>query len=270
MSFHTALSDGFDRLYHWQRFDADRLKHSLRENLIYCADPSTFNDPWDCKLHINTEILDDPIENERYVQWAISLCRRYNRNMSESQIELLGQRLRTDRAFHEAQIHEMSRQLSAFIPKRYRVYCLGPDVNNLLMWAHYADSHRGICIEFKTRDTVMCSALRVEYSEAYPLVRGYSTSEEENLVPLLTKADAWRYEREYRLIAQERGNSTPHETLLTDNNFLRINGSSILSIIVGCQGNFDDAQDVVAAVAPHLTVKRASRVPNRFELAITA
>jgi hypothetical protein len=77
MTLHTALSDGFDRLYHWQRFDADRLRQSLQDRTIYCSDPATFNDPWDCKPHFNSEILQDPTENEQHVQWAIKISRRY-------------------------------------------------------------------------------------------------------------------------------------------------------------------------------------------------
>jgi hypothetical protein len=99
---------------------------------------------------------------------------------------------------------------------RYRVYCLGPDSGNLLMWAHYADNHRGVCLEFDTRDEVMCFPLRVEYSAQFPVMRAYTTDLVDNLVPLLSKSDVWAYEREYRLIAQERGDATDHETPVTD------------------------------------------------------
>jgi hypothetical protein len=53
----TAISDRLDRLYHWQRFDADRLWTCLLNRVIYCSDPATFNDPWDCKPHFNTGVL---------------------------------------------------------------------------------------------------------------------------------------------------------------------------------------------------------------------
>src|SRR5467141_3576515 len=113
MALHTALSDGFDRLYHWQRFDADRLKQSLQDRRIYCSDPANFNDPWDCKPHFNSEILQDPTENERHVQWAIEISRRYIPGITEERLESMGSRLRADPKFHAQQIDELSRQLAA-------------------------------------------------------------------------------------------------------------------------------------------------------------
>lgn len=31
----------------------------------------------------------------------------------------------------------------------YRIYCLSKSKNHPLMWAHYADSYKGICLEFE-------------------------------------------------------------------------------------------------------------------------
>jgi len=67
--YRTAATDRLTRLYHWQRFDEIRLRGMLADNGVYCSDPSTFNGPWDCKPHFNTEILDDPAERENHVRW---------------------------------------------------------------------------------------------------------------------------------------------------------------------------------------------------------
>jgi len=55
---------------------------------------------------------------------------------------------------------------------------------------------------------------------------------------------------------------------MTDNNFLKLPETALLSVIVGCQGDYDEVKGLVAAVAPALPVKEAKRVPNRFELRI--
>ena len=88
------------------------------------------------------------------------------------------------------------------------------------------------------------------------------------LTALLSKSDAWKYEREYRLIAQECDNAIYHDTLMTDNNLLTLPEGALLSVIVGCQGPYESVRNLVDQVAPHVTVKRAVRVPNRFELRI--
>jgi hypothetical protein len=61
------------------------------------------------------------------------------------------------------------------------------------MWAHYADDHRGICLEFDLRNEVLCGALRCEYLREFPLMKAYESSEEANLLILLAKGDAWAY-----------------------------------------------------------------------------
>lgn len=269
MSFHTVRSDRLDRLYHWQRLNVDRLRENLRDRVIYLSDPATFNDPWDCKPYFNTQILEDPVENERHVEWAVDICRRHYRAMSETYITNMALTLRADREFAAAKIEEMSRTIFTEISARYRVYCLGPDVGNLLMWAHYADNHKGICLEFNTRDLVMCSALRVQYAKEFPIMRVYSRDIDDNLQIFLNKADVWAYEREYRLIAQERGNANTNETLLTDEHLLQLPETALRSVIVGCQGQYEMVRELVAEVAPKVLVKRAARVPNRFELRIT-
>jgi hypothetical protein len=86
--------------------------------------------------------------------------------------------------------------LASDIDRRDRVYCPGPDVGNLLMWSHYADNHKGVCLEFSLRNAVMCGALRCEYTREFPPMKAYSEDEADCLRILLAKADVWSYERE--------------------------------------------------------------------------
>ena len=264
----TAWQDGHRVLYHWQGFNEKWLEQSLATRAIYCASPSAFNDPWDCKAHFNTEILDDPTENERHVKWAVDLCRKRNHSMSETDIAQMEVALRHDKARATKLISEMSTEVSADIASRYRVYCLGPDVGNLLMWAHYANSHQGVCLEFSLRNEVMCFALRCEYLDQFPLVRAHSQETDENFRILLGKATAWKYEREYRLVTQERSLANANETLMTDNGMLRLPQGALTAVIVGCQGDFDKINALVHRAAPDVKVKRAIRVPNRYEICI--
>lgn len=268
MEFHTARSDGHERLYHWQCYDRERLRTFLRDRTIYCSNPANFNDPWDCKPHFNTELLEQPVEHQRHVQWAVDICRQYNPMMSAEDINHMEAKLLSDPQFLAATLNQTSKDMRTAFSAQYRVYCLGPDVGNLLMWSHYADSHKGICLEFSTRNEVMCCPLRIKYFNEFPIMRLYSTDEAETLLPLLTKANVWEYEDEYRIIAQEQSNATGPDTLITESNLLKLPDGALLSIIVGCQGPYDEVLSLVSEVAPDVTVKMAKRVPNRFELEI--
>ena len=48
----------------------------------------------------------------------------------------------------------------------FRIFCLTPQNESLLMWAHYADSHRGICLQFRNTEPIG-NAL----SEVVPVVK---------------------------------------------------------------------------------------------------
>jgi hypothetical protein len=76
-----------------------------------------------------------------------------------------------------------------------------------LMWAHYADQYRGICISYsftkllgELSDDV--SFARMYYNETVPLVR-HSRQEPENTAKMVLsyKNYRWLYEREWRMFA---------------------------------------------------------------------
>lgn len=262
----TALADGYRVLYHWQRFVPEWLERMLTTNSIYCSSPGSFNDPWDCRPYFNSDLLADPAELEQHVAWAVDLCRRKTQ-MRAADIERMRQELVADPMRAAELISTISAAMAPEIDRRYRVYCLGPDVGNLLMWSHYAESHSGICLEFSLRNVVMCSALRCEYVPAFPIMRLHDKSEASDLRILLAKADVWSYEKEYRLVAQERSEAIPGaDTLLTDGGFLQYPQGALTAIIVGCGGNVGVVQELVQRIAPGIPVKRATKVPNRYEL----
>ena len=263
----TAFQEGHRVLYHWQPFNKKRLARTLKDLTIYCSSPGDFNDPWDCKPFFNTEILADPEENEKHVAWAADVCRRLS-NMSEPDIGIMKETLRNDQARATALLLDISQSTVAAIARRYRVYCLGPDVENLLMWAHYADRHRGICLEFSLRNNVMCSALKCEYLKEFPIMKLHSMEEADALRVLLAKADPWSYEKECRIIAQERRHANDTGTLMTDEGFLKLPKGALVSVIVGCQGDHEKVNKLVQALAPDVKVKRAVRVQNRYSLKI--
>lgn len=264
----TAWIDGHRVLYHWQRFNEGRLRAMLLSNRIYCSTPGAFNDPWDCKPHFNSDILNDPQENQRHADWAVDLCRRKT-HMSAQELQQMYQTLLTDRARASDLLNQISAEMASAINDRYRVYCLGPDAGNLLMWAHYAEDHKGICLEFDLANETLCSALKCDYLQTFPLMKLHDDSEEAAQTILLAKSDVWRYEQEYRLIAQERAAAIAgSDTLLTDDSFLQLAPGVLRAVIAGCQSDYDQVYALVHEAAPHVSVRRAVRMPDRYELAI--
>ena len=67
--------------------------------------------------------------------------------------------------------------------------------HNVLMWSHYGDSHKGICLVFKV-DKVPNRLRKVIYQDTIPEVEYVEKTNA--LEILLTKSPGWEYEGEYR------------------------------------------------------------------------
>lgn len=76
------------------------------------------------------------------------------------------------------------------------------------MWSHYSERHTGFCLEFRATSTTpfFGKAQKVKYCETYPKVRFFRSSRDEKMEAiLLTKANFWKYEQEWRIIDHHDG-----------------------------------------------------------------
>jgi hypothetical protein len=83
------------------------------------------------------------------------------------------------------------------------VLCLTTSPCDLLMWAHYAHNHTGICLGFDSGFEPFSTAQPVRYQEDRARVAPLDTaSREQQLVEkvLFVKSPHWRYESEWRCI----------------------------------------------------------------------
>ncbi|MCE5286749.1 MAG: DUF2971 domain-containing protein [Pelosinus sp.] len=118
----------------------------------------------------------------------------------------------------------VSDDLSAAIIQNVRnnigVCCFTTDPQNLVMWAHYADKHSGLCLSFDFPDNkniinpspnwnniqrkanISVTPQIVTYAKTRPKMDFYSDST--NFTNFfLTKYEAWKYEQEYRAFIVE-------------------------------------------------------------------
>lgn len=79
------------------------------------------------------------------------------------------------------------------------------------MWSHYADSHKGICLEFDINrgGFFYNNLLPVQYRKRYPKFELSDYQDEENMMftmhqqAICTKSVLWKYEKEWRVIADD-------------------------------------------------------------------
>jgi hypothetical protein len=79
------------------------------------------------------------------------------------------------------------------------IACFSKVRDDILMWAHYADKHKGLCFEFD--GSANCNF----FGEAQPVACEDFTAvslDEDSMMErlILTKSKHWSYEREYRII----------------------------------------------------------------------
>jgi hypothetical protein len=131
------------------------------------------------------------------------------------------------------------------------------------MWSHYADCHKGICLEFSTsQPSFFQKAQPVNYGEEFPALNLRDIVVDEALrstAPwMLMKACQWEYEKEWRVLDFEFGpgpKSFPPTTLT--------------GVIFGCRTSDGDRNKVSAWVRRGGVVfYQAKEVSGHFMLKI--
>jgi len=138
------------------------------------------------------------------------------------------------------------------------ITCFTTNENNSLMWAHYANAHRGICIGFRT---AACAALRcarpIIYQQALPTSDTSFVGRDDAI--FLTKSADWKYEQEWRVIQRARSHSR----------YISLPRNSIALIIVGVRITEDDVQwvqDWIRSFGGQITLLQASFSNTTYDM----
>lgn len=235
---------------------SDFTKKIITEQALYFGSADDFNDPFDF-LPIFT------------MDGSRSELRTYLEGTQEG-------RSRADRRRIAAQIMDdpkypqyvegalaVAQTELAQVRKSTGLLCLAARPDHMLLWGHYADSHRGIALRFKPKkdDGLFASASPVTYQKDRPTLSfvQHNTLMLHKLA-LLTKADFWAYEDEWRIV-KETGSKGAH----------KFAPASLDGIILGAKTPSDDerkVRDWVASAGLSVEWLRASIHKETFSLDI--
>lgn len=91
------------------------------------------------------------------------------------------------------------------------IFSLSENNSNILMWSHYADSHKGYCIGLDY-NVLLSLAGRIEpviYSEKFPKLSLFPKSLTDDFMQLfITKSKDWEYEKEVRIVMRFKARQT--------------------------------------------------------------
>ena len=188
---------------------------SIKENYIWLADISSLNDPFECSIQFNN----DECLREYFSSDEFSKKFNISNIITKKEIKSLAKSNKPFRLYRELckkknipfnmseeeQINKIQRGWSKTVDEtnqklRICSFCLIND--SLLLWSHYSDEHKGICIEYDFRDTgVVCTFIqpvnykneifKIGLSDIYSVMRMIGSS--------LMKSTDWRYEQEWRV-----------------------------------------------------------------------
>ena len=238
---HIGVANGQypERLYKFYRLNKYLLS-SVANQYLWFDTFENYNDPYEGKCNVKTRYTRKEIQN-----W---LSKKY-------QI----------RGAIPAEFFKSFRQtLNEGIEKAakgVRVCCFTKGWENLLLWAHYADSYRGVCFEFDT--TLLPDAtsllLPVKYKGKYKTVDYLRNEGEVALQMATTKANAWKYEEEFRLV---RPNNSVQK--------VPFNMSALSAVIVGpkCDVNGWYFRRLKNMLPPHVEIRYSDIDPKRYRLII--
>jgi hypothetical protein len=87
------------------------------------------------------------------------------------------------------------------VSEKQGVLCFSRIWNNLLMWSHYGEKHRGICLGFDVPDQLTWPMDYVDGVRVVGDLESFPTGEQESIVHqlLVAKHKGWKYEGEVRM-----------------------------------------------------------------------
>ncbi|WP_163314509.1 DUF2971 domain-containing protein [Crenobacter caeni] len=214
-------------VYRFQPDECIRLSE-LEQGRLWLSDPARFNDLWDLNLSIKdrtgwgpyADAGPDRLKSVFYALWdgnpSFSKAGRVQAGRFYSD-DLLGvlENWVAPEYVERKPGYEENQLIQAFQDrmKQFGVACFTSDWQNRLMWAHYADSHQGFCIEYAVDkkkiavdDDSPFQPYQVQYMSEVPelcLSELLFTPHQAVGRYLATKHVDWAYEKEWRLVSFE-------------------------------------------------------------------
>lgn len=234
-------------LYKYRRFSPRTVEQLCRDQVHY-ADPATFNDPLDTKPCVEAD-CDVPVLRQavfelvrrrveaqmkagaRAVKYrgpkTVAHIDRHSRNAAQRALDTLEYDATNPEYDDEPPGpvkwllgHEMERELLRQYDRG--VLSLAKRFNCPLMWSHYGDQHRGICLGYRVPQAERPSLHRVDYggertvlaSSVAAMLKGDEKAREAvDRAVLLKKARDWQYEKEWRLLGPRGDADSPLELI---------------------------------------------------------
>jgi DUF2971 family protein len=280
----------------------------LRELGIRFTPPTEFNDPFEVVPNVATVL--PPSSTDEYLADFAPQARQYFEEALDKELAAYGLPVELKSLLTYPSLgHDVVRVMARVLPfvtdemrptfgrrmqerfgKKFGILSLAESPANLLMWAHYGDSHKGFVIEFDAADKffdqrqspvdTLRYVRKIEYSIDRPAITLFDPAEDdvahaERMVAatLLTKGQDWSYEREWRLILPlDEPEAHPRE-VRGEVHLFPVAPSAITAVILGSRCSEELRAAVNEALTSHeelahVELRQASTSHTRYEVTI--
>lgn len=245
------------------------LQRILNSGRIRFTQASALNDPFECWPCFD--------------RFKESLRQRSLKRLERERGRLTPSELIRGEAYIPYLVEDGSRKFIEVQRESHPMLCLTTESNNLLMWAHYSDSHGGCVIGFddahpffnKEKPSPITKLMQVTYSETRPVLPSFEecmNNEDAHKMILLVKSLRWSYEKEWRMFAKPhvanfRGRDQKGLPLYLHD----LPPDSVREIIFGHNVSREDRRGLTKLAHskyPHLRFFEARLNPREFDLDI--
>jgi len=199
----------------------DYLRKLFVDGKLYHPRPSQFNDPFECRPNFRWPETAEEIKGIR--NHLIKVAMRNGKSRKEAEYFIIKSMAKED--FVEDAIYGAVSSALGEI----RICSFTSSKDNLLFWAHYADSHRGFCVEYNSSILPISCAFKVDYSNKYPEVTYPVPNDVRGLKPVLIKSSEWAYEGEFRTIFVPEAGQQP----ANDGTARFLSGNELINVYFG-------------------------------------
>ena len=223
----------------YRYFSRDKYTERIfKHNKLYFRNPNKFNDPFDCKALLT---LERDWNQEEYIKFVMNnAIDSIGRNLDNEEKQLYKES--AIKVFKNSDKNQLSRNINNTIKEclyksinEFRILCLSRNYNDILMWSHYAEGHRGFVLQFDTKallENFKQPPQEVFYppNKSFPSIKDFN---EKNCVHmfLITKSSQWEYEEEWRILMHIEDKDNPEEK----GKSYKFKNGLITGIILGCE-----------------------------------
>jgi|GEM_PF-1182278 len=208
----------------------------LSSQSLKFTNPMEFNDPFEFDINLLKFDFNDlePDIKKDYESIKNNYVQQYGQGI-ETFIESIPKH-KLEESYKKSQLDKISRS---------SVCCFSKEKKNIVLWAHYADQHNGVCLIFDVLSTEpFHNHANYVISQGPVIYESYGNYQPSNYLKdklvgisklLFTKSKDWEYENEYRY------------QMLDNGGFIRFNNAFLKGIIFGLRVSDIDKTNFISA-----------------------